>query len=128
MNDDLVKVDIFQLEVGVLLKEDNKDYNAYNEVFGGLHSYFNENNIYFLDETKAKEYGKNYVKNGVDRTYYILSKLEQEEVPTSELKGIEDYGDSNYLNAYYGEDCVIASEVKVEGKHMFDFTKKMKLM
>ena len=128
MNNDLVKVNIFQLEVGVLLKEDNKDYNSYNEVFGGLHSYFNENNIYFLNETKAKEYGENYVKNGVDRTYYILSKLEQKELPTSELEGIEEYGDSNYLNSYYKEDCIINSEVKIVDKHIFDFTKKTKLM
>ena len=66
---------VYKVEVGVLLDKDNDEYDCYNNVYDKKNSYYNENEVLCLDYNKALEYTKNYVDNGVNGTYAIISKL-----------------------------------------------------
>ena len=67
--------DLYKVEVGVLLDKDNEEYGCYNGVYDKLNSYYDENVVFELDYLKALEYAKNYVENGVNGTYAIISKI-----------------------------------------------------
>lgn len=67
--------DIYKVEVGVLLDKDNDEYDFYL-YYDKKHSYYEENSVLFLDYNIALEYAKQYVDNGVNGTYSIISKLE----------------------------------------------------
>lgn len=66
--------DIYKVEVGVLLDKDNSEYDLYL-YYDKKHSYYEENSVLFLDYNRAVEYAKNYVDNGVNGTYSIISKI-----------------------------------------------------
>lgn len=72
----MIKGILKQLEVGILLTDkSNKEYDFYSKVYGGKYGFYNENNIAYreADVKEAIEYAKEYVKNGVDMTYAILT-------------------------------------------------------
>ena len=66
---------VYKVEVGVLLDKDNKDYDCYSNVYDKEHAYYDENVIFELDYSKALDYAKQYVENGVNGTYAIISKI-----------------------------------------------------
>ena len=70
-----LKFHVYQIEVGVFLDKDNAEYDCYNEVYDKKHSYYDENVVFTLDYMQAVEYAKNYVNNGVNGTYAIVSKI-----------------------------------------------------
>ena len=126
-----LKFNVYKVEVGVLLDKDNSEYDLYL-YYDKKHSYYEENSVLFLDYNMAVEYAKNYVDNGVNGTYSIISKLEYDskEIYTKgkELEDEEmDYvmNDINYIlgggyvedigmfNGLYSIDNVIYSLYKV---------------
>lgn len=70
-----LKFNVYKVEVGVLLDKDNDEYDFYL-YYDKKHSYYEENSVLFLDYNIALEYAKQYVDNGVNGTYSIISKLE----------------------------------------------------
>lgn len=126
-----LKFNVYKVEVGVLLDKDNSEYDLYL-YYDKKHSYYEENSVLFLDYNMAVEYARNYVDNGVNGTYSIISKLEYDskEIYTKgkELEDEEmDYvmNDINYIlgggyvedigmfNGLYSIDNVIYSLYKV---------------
>lgn len=85
--------DVYKVEVGVLLDKNNTEYKYYNDVYDKKNSYFEENTALFLDYNKAKEYAKNYVNDGVDGTYSIISRLH--------YNSEDIYGSGNDKTIYY---------------------------
>ena len=93
-------IKLFKVEVGVLLKKDNQDYESYSQVYDKQHGYYNENVVFFRNKKNAKEYLKNYVFFGVVGTYGILSELvyDQNEIGYTDedtkqiLKDIDECG------------------------------------
>lgn len=125
--------DIYKVEVGVLLDKDNSEYNDYNDFYDRRNSYYEENSVLFLDYNRAVEYAKDYVKNGVNGTYSIISKIkyDSEEIYGKKATDTEmNYvmNDINYIlgggfvedigmfHGLYSLDNVIYSLYKVRDK------------
>ena len=93
-------IKLYKVEVGILLKKDNHDYESYSQVYDKQHGYYDENVVFFRNKKNAKEYLKNYVFFGVVGTYGILSELvyDQNEIGYTDedtkqiLKDIDECG------------------------------------
>ena len=64
---------LFRLEVGVLLKKNDPEYKDYNCVYTKRHGFFDENQSIYLDYAEAKKEADEYIKNGVNGTYAVIS-------------------------------------------------------
>ena len=82
-----MKSEFKMLEVGVLLTENDAEYDSYNFVYGGEYGYFNENNIIYKaeDVNTAIGFARKYVSEGVNMTYAILTN-----------QGIFDYEEEEF--------------------------------
>ena len=75
----------YSLELGVLLPEDDAEYDDYAVAFDKKHAYFDETHLESLDEQELINDATEYINSGVPRTYGIVSKIEVEN-----FDGIED--------------------------------------
>lgn len=122
-----MKRDIYNLEVGVLLAEDNADYNCYNNVYDKYNAYFDENEIAYLkkDYDNAIEYAKNYVKSGVKRTYAILTYQGMYNLSTRDIVSIKEFGYCDNIELDYSSENIEYSIMKNDdGEIIENFVKK----
>lgn len=75
----------YSLELGVLLPEDDAEYDDYAVAFDKKHAYFDETHLESLDEQELINDATEYINSGVPRTYGVVSKIEVEN-----FDGIED--------------------------------------
>jgi hypothetical protein len=68
-------INIYKVEVGVLLRKDNDEYDSYAGVYDKQHAYYDEGVAFFTNKRAAMRSLKNYVKRGVLNTYGVLSRL-----------------------------------------------------
>jgi predicted ATP-grasp superfamily ATP-dependent carboligase len=66
------EVNVFRVELGVLLPKTHKEYNDYNQVYGGKNAYYDENEVLFMTKEDAICYAKYKVATGVTNTYAIV--------------------------------------------------------
>lgn len=66
------EVNVFRVELGVLLPKTHKEYNDYNQVYGGKNAYYDENEVLFMTKEDAISYAKYKVATGVKNTYAIV--------------------------------------------------------
>lgn len=66
------EVNVFRVELGVLLPKMHKEYNDYNQVYGGKNAYYDENEVLFMTKEDAICYAKYKVATGVKNTYAIV--------------------------------------------------------
>lgn len=66
------EVNVFRVELGVLLPKMHKEYNDYNQVYGGKNAYYDENEVLFMTKEDAISYAKYKVATGVKNTYAIV--------------------------------------------------------
>lgn len=66
---------LYKVEVGVLLKKDNPEYEYYSHVYDKKHGFYDENVVFFTNSAQASEFALSYVMKGVVRTYAIVSEL-----------------------------------------------------
>ena len=106
-------IKLYKVELGVLLKKDNNDYESYSQVYDKQHGYYDENVVFFRNKKNAKEYLKNYVFFGVVGTYGILSELvynQDDEIGYTDedtkriLKEIDECGIFDDYIDIFGED------------------------
>jgi hypothetical protein len=105
-------IKLYKVEVGVLLKKDNHDYESYSQAYDKQHGYYDENVAFFRSKKNAKEYLKNYVFFGVVGTYGILSELvySQNEIGYTDedtkriIKDIDECGIFDDYIDIFGED------------------------
>jgi len=64
----------YLVDVGVLLSDNNKDFEAYSNVYDKQYGYFDENQYYVKDIADALKRAKEYVNKGVDLTYAVVSE------------------------------------------------------
>ena len=64
------KVDVYIVEVGVVLPKNHEEYNLYEVVKG--YALYDENVVAFTDLDSAKTFAKQYVSEGVDQTYAFI--------------------------------------------------------
>lgn len=66
------EVNVFRVELGVLLPKMHKEYNDYNQVYGGKNAYYDDNEVLFMTKEDAISYAKYKVATGVKNTYAIV--------------------------------------------------------
>ena len=75
----------YSLELGVLLPEDDSEYDSYAVAFDKKHAYYDEEHLESLDEQELINNATEYINSGVPRTYGVVSKIE-----VDNFDGIED--------------------------------------
>ena len=108
-------------EVGILLKPDHKEFDAYAIVYDKKYGYFNENDIAYkeADKEKAITFAQEYVEKGVDMTYAVITYegLCDYEVYTDTGELVDD----GEVVSDYKVDDVIYSVAKINGKIVENF-------
>lgn len=66
------EVNVFRVELGVLLPKMHEEYNVYSQVYGGKNAYYDENEVLFMTKEDAISYAKFKVATGVKNTYAIV--------------------------------------------------------
>lgn len=106
---------LYQYEVGVLLDEDDDEYEAYSGVWDKKHGYYNEDWGVELDLDSAKKLVKDYVSRGVLNTYGIISEIFLSDEELDDVKdNIEENGyfETSDYDMDYSLDNVIYSVYK----------------
>lgn len=117
------EVNVFRVELGVLLPQTHKEYNDYSQVYGSKNAYYNENDVLFMAKEDAICYAKHYVENGVKNTYAIVV----DEIIHSDVDGIEEircvgWNDSIDMDEFtFDGTNVVFSLVKTENEQIENF-------
>lgn len=84
---------VYCVEVGVLLKQDNEEFDYYTikGFFDDYCAFYDENRVLFFDYEKALNYAKKYVENGVVNTYAVVH-YDIFNFSDDDIKNIEEYG------------------------------------
>lgn len=66
----------YLVDVGILLSDDDKEYDNYAIVYDKCHGYYDENQFYTKTKEEAIKYVKDYIKRGVDEinAYGVVSE------------------------------------------------------
>ncbi len=102
------KYEAYQFEVGVLLNKDDEEYEYYNQVWDYNNGYYNENWGFTKKYDEALQFIDNYVKNGSNNTYGIISCIK---VDKEEFNSIYN-GSSEIIDMDYDLSNVICSKYK----------------
>jgi hypothetical protein len=120
-------INVFRVELGVLLPKTHEEYNDYNQVYGGKNAYYDENNVLFISKEDAIAYAKHYVNNGVVNTYAIVV----DEIIHSDIEGLEEierfgWNDSIDMDEFtFDGTNVVFSLVGTENEEIENFIDKI---
>jgi hypothetical protein len=103
-------------DVGVLLTSDDEEFEYYSQVYDHKYGYYDENQIAYkeADTDEAIEYAKQYVADGVDMTYAVITNQGQ-------CHYTEPFDDGNIGGFTYSYEDVIYSVAKINGKIVENF-------
>ena len=106
----------YLVDEGVLLTREDKEFEAYAIVYDKKYGYYDECQCYIVNKEKAIKEAKEYVENGVESTYAIVS-----------ITAIPD--DANLEEIYvegevYVLEDVIYSVAKINGEIVENFLVK----
>lgn len=97
----------FLVEVGVLIQDKNHEmFDHYATAYDHKYGYYDENQYYTTDKDKAIRDVKEYVANGVDGTYGIISETHLDDTCFENGKLCEDI---DVENENYDVDSVVYS-------------------
>ena len=119
-------VNLFRVELGVLLPQTHNEYNDYNQVYGSKNAYYDENNVLFMTKEDAICYAKYKFATGVTNTYAIVV----DEIIHTDVEGIEEirgfgWNDSIDMSEFtFDGTNVVFSLVKTESGQIEDFIDK----
>ena len=65
---------VFLLDCGVLLDENDAEFENYNMVYDKKHGYYDEEQSYIASKGDAIAYAQQYVTDGGDGTYAVVSE------------------------------------------------------
>lgn len=120
------EVNVFRVEVGVLLPQTHEEYKDYSQVYGCKNAYYDENQVVFMTKEEAINYAKNYVANGVINTYAIVV----DEIINTDSEVVEEIKMSGWSFDIDMDDFtfdgtnVVFSLVKTENKQIENFINK----
>ena len=129
-----MKKTIYQVEVGVLLKKDHPEYECYKTAFDRTYSYYNEG-IWFCETLEeAKKSALDYVNAGVERTYAVISEINDFDDQEYEIingticykvcyKNYEEECSEEFTD--YSLEVVIYSACKLNNTTTVDFINKL---
>ena len=120
------EVNVFRVELGVLLPKTHKEYNDYNQVYGGKNAYYDENEVLFMTKEDAICYAKYKVATGVKNTYAIvvdeIINTNNEVVEEIKMSGWSFDIDMDEFT--FDGTNVVFSLVKTENKQIENFLNK----
>lgn len=68
---------VYLVEVGVLMKDKSEEsYDFYANAYDKKYGYYDEEQMYVVNKDEAIEYVRQYVEDGVDNTYGVVSTTE----------------------------------------------------
>lgn len=105
----------YLVDVGVLLLPSDKEFESYNTVYNKKYGFYDEGQCYFKEENEAINYAKQYVNDGVDMTYGIVS--------LTTLDDDFDFDEGCVEYEEYIMDNVDYCTAKVDGYIIEDFLK-----
>lgn len=108
---------LYLVDVGVLLSLEDADAEAYSNVYDRKYGYYDENQYYVIDKEQAIKEVREYVKNGVERTYGVVSASHGFNSDLSD----EEIAEMTVQNEEYSE--VLFSLRKVNGQLDENFIK-----
>lgn len=88
----------YLVDVGVLLTEKDKEFDFYSCVYDHKYGYYDENQYYVSTKEKAIQEIKEYVENGIETTYGIVSLTTLDDTITKQ--DIDD-GNIDVSNEHY---------------------------
>lgn len=109
------KMRAYLLEVGILLSEKDAEFESYNIVYDKRYGYYDEGQCYIATEDEAVKQAKQYVINGVENTYAVVSN--------TTLDDCVDLDDENLCVDCedYIADNIVYSVAKIDGKIVENF-------
>jgi hypothetical protein len=111
-----MKTNAILLDVGVLLTELDDEFNSYNGVYNHRYGYYDENQIAYKGEDliEAIKYAREYVANGVDMTYAVIT--------TQGIVNYDEPWENDRIEDFtYNAEDVIFSVAKIYGIIIEDF-------
>lgn len=71
----MAKCFVIGLDVGILLTKENEEFDFYAQVYDHKYGYYDEDQIAYKaqDTEEAIKYAKQYVADGVDMTYAVIT-------------------------------------------------------
>lgn len=114
---------VYLVDVGILLSKDDADFDAYSVVYNKHYGYFDENQYYVGTLEEAVKAVESYVKNGVERTYGIVSNTTLD----SDL-GVNSLSEIDVEGEEYILDNVVYSAAKINGEFIENFLEKDDLL
>jgi hypothetical protein len=120
------EVNVFRVELGVLLPQTHKEYNDYNQVYGGKNAYYDENEVLFMTKEDAISYAKYKVATGVKNTYAIVV----DEIINTNVEVVEEIKMSGWsfdidMDEFtFDGTNVVFSLVKTENEQIENFLNK----
>ena len=108
----------YLVDVGILLSDDDKEYDNYAIVYDKCHGYYDENQFYTKTKEEAIEYVKDYIKRGVDEinAYGVVSE-------TNIIYDYDFENDDIGEESYHPAD-VVYSLAKINGEIKENFVLK----
>lgn len=105
----------YLLDEGVLLTEKDAEFESYNTVYDKKYGYYDEGQYYIATEDEAIKQAKQYVVDGVENTYAVVSN--------TTLDDNIDINDDELCveDEEYITDNVIYSVAKINGKIVENF-------
>lgn len=106
----------YLVDVGVLLSKDDREFEYYAVVYDKLHGYYDEGQCYMRTQEEALKYAKEYVQNGVENTYAVISN--------TVLPDDFDFDEGCVEDEEYEAKDVVYSVAKIDGEIVENFVNK----
>ena len=101
----------FLIDEGILLSKEDIEFEFYSQVYNRKYGFYDERQYYEQNKETAIINARQYVEDGVESTYAIVSN-----------RGLpDDFEDSCIENETYRMEDVIYSIAKINGKIVEDF-------
>jgi len=107
--------EIFRLDAGILLDKNDPEFECYNNVYTKEFGFYDEWQSLYLDYGEAKKDADDYIKDGVNKTYAVISSDGEYDIEHL-FGGGEEYTEGekySILNETYyctkisySEDCI----------------------
>ena len=111
---------VYILDIGILIPLDDSGAESYSHMYDNKYGYYDECQQYCTSLEDVVEAGRNYVTNGVENTYVVIS------VSTNTFEGmnIPEIEESPVENEHFHLADVKYSFAKINNKVVKDFIKK----
>lgn len=106
-------MEAYLVDIGILLTKKDKELDFYSCVYDHKYGYYDENQYYVSTKEEAIKQVKEYVKNGVENTYGVVSLTALDDSIT---KQDIDNGNVDVSNEYYLKEDICIGYAKINNQ------------